>query len=182
MLELSNSNSWAKLMGACVSPNKVMNRRNSMFVALAFILATSVAHAAEVAWLGSSVSGLSIFVTNLRFRIYADHCSAGVPALKPKFDSLMEQLNGRILVISKDLLASEAFRDMKDKPVPAEVIDAFKDSFHDVQHNFERQDAALVCPKTLQDFGAVDDESLKSGLTEALTAVQNMTRKLAAAP
>ncbi len=155
-----------------------MNLKKSVFIALAIALTTSVAPAAEVVWPKNSASDLSIFVTILRFRIYADHCSTKVPQLKPKFESLMENLNSYIRDISKGLLASDAFKGMKDKPVPAEIIDALKDSFDDVRHNVERLDAASICPKTLQNFGEMDDESLKSGLTEALTAVQNMIQKL----
>jgi uncharacterized protein YfkK (UPF0435 family) len=114
----------------------------------------------------------------LRFRIYKDHCSARVPQLKPQFESLIENLNSRIQDISKGLLAADAFKGMKDKPVPAEILDALTDSFDDTRHNVERLDAASICPKTLQNFGEMDDESLKSGLTEALTAVQNMIQKL----
>lgn len=149
-----------------------------MFIALAILLVAPVSSASEVVWPKDSASDLSIFVALLRFRIYADHCSAKVPQLKPKFESLMENLNSHIQGISKGLLASDTFKGMKDKPVPAEIIDAFKDSFDDVKHNFERLDAASICPKTLQDLGEMDDESLKSGLTDILTAVQNMTRKL----
>ncbi len=90
----------------------------------------------------------------------------------------MKSLNRRIQGISKGLLASDAFKDMKDKPVPAEIIDAFKDSLDDARHNFERQDAASICPKTLQNLGEMDDESLKSDLKNILTAVQNMIRNL----
>jgi hypothetical protein len=147
-------------------------------MALSIVLAASVASSAEAVWPKNSASDLSTFVTLLRFRIYADHCSAQVPRLKPEFESLVENLNSRIQGISKGLLASDGFKDMKDKPVPAEIIDAFKDSFDDLKHNFERRDAAAVCPKTLQDFGEVDTESLKSGLTAALTAVKNMMRNL----
>jgi hypothetical protein len=158
-----------------------MNLRKSAFIALAIVLATSVIPAAEVAWPRSSASELSIFVTMLRFRIYADHCAAKAPQLSPKFDSLVEGLNERIQDISKGLLASDAFKGMTDKPVPAEIVDAFKDSFEDVKHNVERLDAASVCPKKLQDFAELDDESLKSALTVALTAVQNMMQNLSAA-
>ena len=149
-----------------------------MIIALAMALTSSVATAAEEVWPRSSASGVSIFVTILRFRIYADHCSARVPQLKPKFESLMEDLGSRIQGISKGLLAAEEFKGMKDKPVPVEIIDALKDSFDDVKHNFERLDAASVCPKTLQDFGEMDNESLKSGLTANLMGVQTMIRRL----
>jgi hypothetical protein len=114
----------------------------------------------------------------LRYRIYADHCSAKVPQLKPQFESLVEDLSGRIQEISMRLLASDVFKGMKDKPVPDEIVDAFKDSFDDLTHNVERRDANSTCQKTLQNFRDIDDDSLKSGLTETLTAVQNMTRNL----
>jgi hypothetical protein len=67
---------------------------------------------------------------------------------------------------------------MKDKPVPAGIIDALKDSFHDARHNFERRDAASICPAALQSLREMDDESLKSGLRETLTGIQNMIRNL----
>jgi len=155
-----------------------MNFRNSAIIALAIFLTASGASAAEEVWPRSSASDLSIYVTLLRFRIYADHCSANVPQLKPKFASLMEDLNGQIQGISKGLLASEEFKGMEGKPVPEAIIDAFRDSFDDSKHNFERQDAASICPKTLQNLGEMDDESLKSGLKETLTAVQKMIRNM----
>ncbi|MEO8313986.1 MAG: hypothetical protein ABI645_04235 [Pseudomonadota bacterium] len=155
-----------------------MNFKNSVFIAFAMVLTASVASAAEGVWPKSSASDLSIFVTLLRFRIYADHCSANVPQLKPKFDSLVENLNSRIQGIAKGLLASEKFKDMKGKPVPAEIVHSLRDSFDDAKHNFERRDAASICPEALQSFGEMDDESLKSGLTEVLTGVQNMIRNL----
>jgi hypothetical protein len=155
-----------------------MTLKSSVLTALALVLTGSVAPAAEAVWPRNSASDLSIFVSILRFRIYADHCSTKVPQLKPKFESLMENLNSRIQGISKILLASEVFHGMKDKQVPAVIADAFKDSFDDVKHNFERLDAVSTCPKTLQSFGEMDDESLRSGLMEALTAVQNMIQKL----
>jgi hypothetical protein len=155
-----------------------MNPGKSASLAIAIALTASTAPAAEAVWPKDSASELSIFVTSLRFRIYADHCSEKLPQSRPGFDALMERLNSRIQVISKSLLASAVFRDMKDKPVPAVIIDAFKDSFGDAKHNFERQDAASACPKTLQNLGEMDDESLKAGLTEVLTSVQNMIQKL----
>jgi hypothetical protein len=155
-----------------------MNLKKSVFITLAIALTTSVTAADEAVWPKDSASDLSIFVTILRFRIYADHCSAKVPQLKPKFESLMGNLNSHIQEISKGLLASDVFKSMKDKPVPVEIVDALKDSFDDVRHNVERLDAASICPRTLQNFGEMDDESLKSGLMAVLTAVQNMIQKL----
>jgi hypothetical protein len=149
-----------------------------MFTALAIILSASVVPAAEAPWPKNSAGDLSVFAAKLRFRIYADRCSAEVPELKPKFQILMENLNSRIQDISKGLLASDAFKDMQDKQVPADIVDSLKDAFDDVKHNFERLDAASICPTTLQNLGNTDDEALKSGLTEILSAVQNMTRKM----
>lgn len=161
-----------------VSGGKSLNFKIPAIIALAMVLTTSVASAAEVVWPKDSASDFSIFVTLLRFRINADHCSAKVPELKPRFESLMEDLNTHVQRIAKGLLASDVFKDMKDKAVPVEIVDAFKDSFDDTKHNFERRDAAAICPQTLEDLGEMDDESLKSGLTEILTAVQVMIRNL----
>jgi hypothetical protein len=149
-----------------------------LIIALAMALTTSAATAAEEVWPKNSASDVSIFVTILRFQIYADHCAAKVPQLKPKFESLMEDLNSRIQGISKGLLASEEFMGMKDKQVPVEIIDALKDSFDDVKHNFERLDAASICPKTLQNFRDMDNEALISGVTANFTGVQNMIQRM----
>jgi hypothetical protein len=156
-----------------------MNLRKSVFIAVAMALAGSIATAAEAAWPRNSASDVSIFVTMLRFRIHAEHCSAKVPQLESKFDSLMKNLENRVQGISKSLLASDEFEGMKDEPVPAEIIDALQDSFDDGKHNLERLDAAAICPKALQNFGEMDDDALKSGLTANLKAVQNMIRKRA---
>jgi len=155
-----------------------MNFRKSAFIVLAAVLTAPFASAAEAAWPKNSAGDLSSFLALLRFRIQADHCSAKVPQSRKEFESLIDSLDKRIQGISEGLLASEKFSDMKDKPVPDKIIDSLKDSFDDTKHNFERRDAASVCPKTLQSLGKVDDESLKSGLTEILTAVQNMVRNL----
>ncbi len=155
--------------------------RNTVFIALAMALTASAATAAEAVWPRNSANEVSIFVTILRFRIYADHCSAEIPQLEPKFASLMENLSSRIQGISMGLLALNEFKGMKDKPVPVEIIDALKDSFDDVKHNVERLDAASICSKTLQNFGEMDDEALKSALTANLTAVRNMSQNLAKA-
>ena len=155
-----------------------INLTKAVIIAMAIALHTSVATAAEEVWPKNSASDVSIFVTILRFRIYADHCSAKVPRLKPKFESLMEDMNSRIQGISNGLLASKEFMGMKDKPVPVEIIDALKDSFDDVKHNFERLDAASICPETLQAFSEMDNESLMSGLTVNLTGVQNMIQRM----
>jgi hypothetical protein len=155
-----------------------MNFTKTLFIALAIVLATSFASAAEAVWPKDSASELSIFVTLQRYQIYADHCSARIPQLKPKFERLMDKLNSHIQGISKGLLASDVFKGMKDKPVPAEIVFAFKDTLDDAEHNFERQDAAVICPKTLQSLDETDDEALKSGLSEIFTAVQNMIRNL----
>lgn len=157
---------------------KFTGLRNSACIALAIAL-TAPAPAADAVWPSDSASDLSAFVTLQRFQIQADHCSAKVPRLKPKFDSLMENLNNRIQGISKGLLASDMFKGMKDKPVPAPIVFALEDSLDDAKHNFERQDADSICPKTLQTLGAMDDDSLKSRLTDTFTAVQNMIRNLA---
>lgn len=155
-----------------------MNPKKSVIMALVLVLTAAFASAAEPVWPRDSASEFSIFVALLRFRIQADHCSAKVPQLKPGFESLVEDLNRRVQGISKGLLASGAFQGMKDTPVPADILDAFKDSFEDVRHNFERREAASICQKTLQDLREVDDNSLKSDLSGILTAVQNMIRKL----
>jgi hypothetical protein len=155
-----------------------MTFKNTAFIALTMVLTISVSSAAEATWPESSASDLSIFVTSQRYQIYADHCSARIPQLKQEFESLMKNLNNRIQGISKGLLASEMFKGMKDKPVPTEIIFALKDTLHDAERNFERQDAVVICPTTLQNLGEMDDESLRSRLAETLTAVQNMTRNL----
>ena len=116
----------------------------------------------------------------LRFRIPAEHCSAQLPDLKPEFQSLTEDLESRIQVVAKDLLASDTFKGMKDRPVPAPVVNALKDSFHDMQHNVERRDAPSLCPETLQTLRKVDDATLKSGLAVILTAVLKMSQNLEA--
>lgn len=158
----------------------ILNR--SCLVVLAIALATSVAAAAEVEveveWPRGSASDTAILATEMRFQIYADRCSAEVPQLKQKFDMLMGDLSRRIQGISTRLLASGKFKGMKDQQVPAEIVDALDDSFHDGKHNLERLDAAAICPKALQDFGGLDDESLTSSLAANLTAVQNMIQNL----
>ena len=162
------------------SGNSVSIRRAVLIV---FAAATaSVVLAGENPWPKNSASDMAIHVTLLRFQIYADRCSARVPLLKPEFEGLMENLTGRIQRLSRDLLATDEFRDMQDKPVPVEVLDAFKDSFEDMKHNFERQDATSICPTTLRSVGELDDDSLKSSLTLALTAIQNMIGNLDTAP
>lgn len=153
-----------------------MNTAKSLLIA--FALTASHVSAADTVWPKHSASDLSTFVTLQRFRIYADHCSVRVSGLKPKFDELMAELTIRIEDLSKGLLASEAFRDMKDKPVPAEIIFALKDSLEDTEHNFERQDAASSCPGKLRSLGEMDRESLKSDLKENFAAIQNMIRSL----
>jgi hypothetical protein len=130
----------------------------------------------EAVWSKSTVSDLSLFVTLQRYRIYTDHCSVKVPRLKPNFDGLMEDLRSRFQSIFKGLLSSDAFREMKDALVPAEIGFALKDSVEDARHNFERQDSDSICPKKLNDLGQVSDESLQADLTQTLAAVQNMTR------
>ena len=146
-----------------------------MLTALALV---GGAAAGDVQWPQDSASEFSAFVTLQRFRIYTDHCSASVPLLKPEFERLAAQLPGRIQGVSKGLLASDAFRGMKGKPVPVEIVAAFKDSLHDAEHNFERKDAAAACPKTLQSIAGMGDEALGSELRVTLTAVQNMIRNL----
>jgi hypothetical protein len=90
----------------------------------------------------------------------------------------MEELSSRIQGISKGLLSSDAFNGMNDKQVPAEISFALKDSLDDAKHNFERQDADSICPKTLQSLGEMGDDSLKADLMQTLVAIQNMTRNL----
>lgn len=155
-----------------------MNAKNPVFLALAILFIASVTSAAEATWPTNSASDLSVFVTLQRFRIYADQCSDKVPRLKPKFDSLMESLSSHINGISNSLLSSDVFRGMKTKPVPAAISFAFKDSLEDARHNFERQDADVICPAKLQNLGEMDDEALKSDLTQTLLAVQSMIRNL----
>lgn len=145
---------------------------------LAIVLAAPIASTGEAVWSNKNVSDISIYVTLQRFRIYADHCSAKVPQLKAKFDSRMQELSTHLLNISRTLLSSDAFKDMKDSPVPEEISFALKDSLDDARHNFERQDADAICPKTLQTLGQMDDESLKADLTQTLVAVQKMTQNL----
>lgn len=148
----------------------------SAFIAIAWI--SSVASSAEAQWPDRSASDLSIFVTLQRFQIYADYCSVSVPGLKPEFDGIMERLSRHIQRISKDLLSSDRFREMKDKPVPAEISFAFKDSLDDARHNFERQDPGSICPRTLRTLAEMDDVSLESDLRQTLAAIQSMTRNL----
>lgn len=145
--------------------------------ALALVLGMP-AHADERVWPSAAAGEFSLFVTLLRFQIYEEHCASSVPELKPEFEIRVQSLGRRIQAISIGLLGSEEFRDMKDRPVPTEIVDAFKDSFHDTRHNFERRDAASLCPETLQRLDRMTDESLKAGLTAALTAVRNMMRNL----
>jgi hypothetical protein len=153
-------------------------RRRTIYIAFSTCVAGSIASGAGAVWPERSVGDLSIFVTLQRFRMYADHCSAMVPQLKPKFEGLMDGLNNRIEEVSKGLLSSDAFRVMKDKPVPAEIGFAFQDSLEDARHNLERQDAASVCQKALRNLGDTNDETLKVALEQSLLAVQNMTRNL----
>jgi hypothetical protein len=156
-------------------PGKSLSRVLALDVAM--ILAAAVP-AAEVAWPRNSASDLSMVVALQSLQVRADHCAGGLPQLKGEFESAMENLHIHMQGISRGLLASDAFRDMEDKPVPAEIIRAFKDIFDDARHNAERQDASSVCPKTLKELREMDDESLRSALTQSLTAVRNMMQKL----
>jgi hypothetical protein len=90
----------------------------------------------------------------------------------------MKDLTSRIRSISNDLLSDDEFNGMKGKPVPAEIGFAFGDSLDDAQHNLERQGTEVLCQKKLQSLARLDDESLKSDLTQTLVAVQTMTRNL----
>jgi len=155
-----------------------MNTKNPAFLAFAILVMAAVASPAETTWPTNSASDLSIFLTLQRFRIYADQCSDKVPGLKPKFDSLMESLSSHTHGISKSLLSSDVFRGMKTKPVPAAISFAFKDSLEDARHNFERQDAESICPVKLQSLVEMDDESLRSDLTQTFLAVQSMIQNL----
>jgi hypothetical protein len=155
-----------------------MNAKKPAFLALAIVVIASVTSAAETTWPTNSASDLSVFVTLQRFRIYADQCSDKVPGLKPQFDSVMESLSSHINGIAKSVLSSNVFRGMKTAPVPAAISFAFKDSLEDARHNFERQDADVVCPTKLQSLGKVDDDTLRFDLTQTLLAVQSMIKNL----
>ena len=155
-----------------------MRFRKSTFIALAIVFTTSGTSGAEAVWPKNSASDLSTFLVLQRYRRYADHCSVQIPQLQHKFASLMDNLDSRIQVISKGLLASDVSKGMKDKPVPADIVFALKDMLDDAEHNFERQEAAITCPKALQNLGDMDDESLKVELSEILSSVQNMTQNL----
>jgi hypothetical protein len=155
-----------------------MNKGYAAFLALVITLTASNAHAAEAVWPKNSASDLSLFVTELRYRIYAERCSSEVPRLKPEFDNVIAGISSHLQDISRDLLASDMFRDMKSKPVPARILDALRDSFDDLSHNVGRLDAVFICPKTLKDFAETDEESLKSALTAALSSVKNMIQRL----
>jgi len=155
-----------------------MNFKSPGCIALAIVLTASAAYSAEAGRTNSSVGDLSIFVTLQRFRIYADHCSTKSPQLKPEFDSLMEDLGAHIRGISRGMLSADAFKSMKDKPVPAEIVFALEDSLNDAKHNLEKQDAGLVCPKMLHKLAEMDDETLTADLRQTLAAIQNMTRNL----
>jgi hypothetical protein len=150
--------------------------RKLLFV-LAVPLVIPVATADEAVWPGSSVGEVSTFATVLRLQIHAEHCSAEIPQLAAQFDSLVHDLDSRIRKISASLLASAEFRDVKDEPVPVEIMDALKHSFHDMEHNVARLDAA-ACTRTLRDFGATDDASLVTSLTANLTGVQRMSQNI----
>lgn len=154
------------------------NFMKSTFIALTIVLVTSVAISAEAVWPNNSAGDLSIFVTLQRYRIYADHCSASIPQLKPKFESLMEDLSSRIQGVSKVLLASDAFKGMKDKPVPAEIVFALRDILSDTEHNVESKDAAAICQKTMQSLSEMDEKSLGADLSVTLSGVQKMIGNL----
>lgn len=151
-----------------------MTSNKSAIVALTIALVTSVAHAAEVVWPRESASDFSLFVVLQRHRLYADHCSARLPQLTPKLQSLMQDLDRRIQAISKALLASGAYSGMMGRPVPAVIIFGFEDALHDAEHNLERQDAVLACQRKIQALGELDDEALAMDLSNTFTAVQKM--------
>jgi hypothetical protein len=146
------------------------------FIAFAIVLTASFASAAEAVWPKSSASELSAFATVLRFQIYADHCSATAPQLKPQFELLMEEIHRQIQGTLKRVLASAEFKGQKDMPVPAEIVNAIKDSFEDMKHNFERKAVADICTSTLQILREMDDAALQADLKEMLTSVRNMIR------
>jgi len=151
---------------------------NPVVIAMAMLVLASGASTAEAVPSKDSVGGLSMFVTLQRFRNHADHCSARIPRLKPQFDSLVEGLTSRSQGIARGLLSSDAFRGMKDKPVPAEIRLAFEDSLNDARQNVERQDALYLCEKSLQVLRGMDDDSLRADLAQTLAAIQNMIRNL----
>lgn len=168
----------AARVGRATPCNEFMNLAKPVAIALAIAVAAQVTSAAEAIRSTHSLGDLSMFVTLERFRIEAEHCSARVPQLKPRFDSLMDGLSRRIQGISTSLLSSDAFKDIKDKRAPAEIEIAFKDSIDDSRHNFERQDAESICPKSLQRLGEMDDDTLKADLWRTLMALKTMTRHL----
>ncbi|MBK7116142.1 MAG: hypothetical protein IPH71_09000 [Proteobacteria bacterium] len=151
-----------------------MNLKSAAFTTIALVCSAPISFAENAAPPTMSASDLSTFVSTQRYRIYTDYCSAKVPELKSEFDRLLESLVDRNQEISRRLLASGPFDGLMGKVVPAEVVEAFRDTLHDTQHNFERRDASDICPKTLQSLKEVNDRTLTSNLSDILTAVQKM--------
>lgn len=154
--------------------SRAMTSRKPVVVALAIALTMSAANASEVVWPRDSASDLSIYLALQRHRLHADHCSTLLPQLTPKFRSLMQDLDRRVQVIAKVLLASGEYGGMKNRPVPDAIVFALEDTLHDAEHNFERQDAATVCQKKIQTLSELDDDALAMDLSSTLMAVRKM--------
>jgi len=144
-----------------------------MLATVALIASAQVASAAESAIPPRFAGEEAVELVVQRFRLYADSCSASAPGLKAEFDAAMTSLTARIRSIAAEIMSSKAFESLARQQVPSGLTAAVAKDFERTKREFGSRDATIVCPRTLQNLRDMSDDSLRMGLVQSLSAVQN---------
>ena len=134
------------------------------------------------AWPMETTGDISILIVRERYRIYTTHCAEQIPASKLAFDEVMKSLQGRIRSIGMRLLDTDAFREMKQQPVPSSLVGALSTELRNIQQELEEQDASVVCPETLQSYRGTTDALLEDFLKRTLAGVRVTANSLKGRP
>jgi hypothetical protein len=146
----------------------------SIQAVLALCLASCQVLAADNPPKPPSAAEVALSMISERPRAYQNVCVAKDPSMRPGFEAAIMDLRTRIETLAKPLLASAQFSSLNQTLVPRELIDSVKEQNAALEKQLGGADAAHDCPKFLANIARIDGETLKGGIQQVLSGMQQM--------
>jgi hypothetical protein len=116
-----------------------------------------------------------------RIQVYADFCSAKVPAMQADFADLMTTLTRRVNEIARPLALGYAHDPDMQRPLPREFIEAYEAWNSQLRSQLDAVDPRKECPGYLANYRNTPDDFFRAGIQHSLETEKAMMSEGAAA-
>jgi hypothetical protein len=159
-----------------------MNLKAVLVVATLAAAAGGSAIAADVSIPADSVGSIGVFAAYEKFKIYSEVCADAHPEARARFESVMTAFSARMSKLGAEVLATPEFLAMRNQPVPASLVDAFRQDFQNTRRMHQANPGSYEgCKGAHDNFESAGDDHWKAGMATALTELRETGRPFALA-